>query len=113
MADNLFDKLCPNDKLKCSGKMTAILGCICGQSWTDPQLRHLYVTSDGIVLGEQVGDCGANDWLGDVSDLTRNLKGVADYVGLTSDERIRLAALAGHAVTVYGTPIPWTEVLGL
>ena len=110
MADKLFEKLSP-ERLLCSGKMTAVLGCICGQQWTNPRIVELCVTSDGVVLGVREGDCGANEIVGDRSDLVRNLRGVADAVGLTHEERLRFAVLAGHSVPVHGTPVDWVDVL--
>jgi hypothetical protein len=111
MADRLIAKLCP-EHLKVSGQMSAILGCICGQDWTTPRMTHLHVTSDGCLLGENEGDCGANAFLdGSLSDLIHNLRGVSDCVGLTHDERIRLAVLAGNAVIVHGSPVDWVSIL--
>jgi hypothetical protein len=86
-----------------SSKMGAILGCILGQSWTNPELIELTVTSDGMLLGRQSNDCGFNEFLGSESDLQSNWERLLNAVansstGLTKDERTMMEALYQSAV---------------
>ncbi len=49
-----------------SGKMAAIVGYILGESWTEPEIAALSVTSDGFVLTDA-------EFFGEAADLDRNL----------------------------------------
>ena len=111
-ARSLKAKLGP-EHLKVSGKLTAILGCLTGEEWTGPRMVELYVTSDGGVFGRNEDDCGANAWLGSAEDLTRNLRGVADAVGLTREERIALISLATPVLHVHGGAFDLAACLGV
>ena len=46
----LAEKLHPDRFSAMSGKMAAIIGYILGESWTEPEIAALSVTSDGFVL---------------------------------------------------------------
>jgi hypothetical protein len=46
----------------------------------------LYGTSDGYVLIEIEGECGANEFLGTKQDLFENMKGLSVCAGLTEEE---------------------------
>lgn len=71
-----------------SPMFTAILDFLLGgDPRTTPALAGVIITSDGIVLGRQVGDIGFNSVLGDESDLIRNVVGVGRVAGLTSKEQ--------------------------
>ena len=112
MSDLLIQKLHP-EHLSCSPKMQAILACLVGETWTDPRIAHLYITSDGSVLGENEGDCGANAFIGHVSDFGRNIGEIANLVELTKDERIRLAVLSHHAISNGCSEFSMLGTLGL
>lgn len=45
-------KLYPERFTDMSGKMAAIVGYVLGESWTEPAIAALSVTSDGIVTTE-------------------------------------------------------------
>jgi hypothetical protein len=81
----ITSKLAP-DRLRVSTKFHAILGCMLDQAWTTPRITALCILSDGHVLGEKEGDAGFNLFLGDESDLERNLRGVCKAVGATREE---------------------------
>lgn len=49
---SLADKLHPDRFTAMSGRMAAILGYILGESWTEPEIPYLSVTSDGCVTSE-------------------------------------------------------------
>jgi hypothetical protein len=68
------------------GKMCAIVACILGQDWTDPSIRALTVTSDGFLLAS-VGASLANDFIGTLSELSRNWQRLCDHCKLTPAER--------------------------
>lgn len=86
MNETLVKKLNPRRFPNMSGKMAAIVGFILGQVFTDPALAAMIITSDNHVMGQQVGDCGFNDYLGHVDDLTRNWKSLLSLAGLTPSE---------------------------
>ena len=60
------DKLHPDRFSAMSGKMAAIVGYILGESWTEPEIAALSVTSDGFVLTDA-------EFFGEAADLDRNL----------------------------------------
>jgi hypothetical protein len=74
-----------------SGKMAAIVGCILGVQYTNPQLVELCITADDYVLGRREGDCGMNEWIGAGDDLRRNLDRLIEAAELTPEEITYLA----------------------
>ena len=60
--------------------MTAIVGFILGETWTDPAIVTLAVTSDGFVTTE-------SEFIGEAADLDRNLLNLLIAADLTPDER--------------------------
>ena len=75
-----------------TSKMAAIVGYICDETCTDPAINELVVTSDGFVLAEHVGEVGANDFIGQESDLLRNWNALLDAAGLSPEERTQAEA---------------------
>lgn len=55
-----------------SGKMAAIVGYMLKEHFTEPHFDEMVITSDGCVLARLHGDCGCNEFIGNVSDLERN-----------------------------------------
>lgn len=96
--NNVAEKIA---RVKVSEKFTAILGAMLDQHWTNPRLTCLCATSDGFVLGEQEGDLGFNEFLGALSDLERNCRGVAEVAELTPGETNYFLAL----MPVPGEPV--------
>jgi hypothetical protein len=86
MRDALIDKLRPERFTAMSGRMAAIVGYILDESFTDPAISELVVTSDGFVLAQQEGDIGANEMIGGETDLNRNLLALIHAAGLTEEE---------------------------
>lgn len=86
------EKLFPGRFKGMSGKMAAIVGYICDETYTDPAINELVVTSDGFVLIEHVGEVGANTMVGGESDLLRNWNNLLDAAGLTPAERTEAEA---------------------
>lgn len=74
------------ERVKTSGKFTAILGCLLCESWTNPKIEELIITSDGFLLAREQGDCGFNELIGTESDLDRNIRGIAGVAELDDDE---------------------------
>jgi len=83
MRETVADKLHPT-RVRVSGKFTALLGFLLDEEWTAPPITALTITSDGILLDSSSGL--ANDIIGDVGDLERNIKGVAKVAELTPAE---------------------------
>jgi len=77
-----------NNRLATSGKMIAILGCICNVRATEPAIEALLITtSDGCLLAQHEGECGFNDFMGTAESLDANLRGVCDVLGIEGEER--------------------------
>jgi len=83
----LAAKLHPDRFSAMSGKMAAIVGYIVGESWTEPEIAALSVTSDGFVLTDA-------EFFGEAADLDRNLLNL--LVALSSREK---SARTSSAVT--------------
>lgn len=91
--ETLTHKVSPAN-VRVSGKFTAILAFLVGaKGWTDPAITEMVVTSDGFLLAATTRDPLMNDFIGDESDLDRNLAGVAEAVGLDDRERRLLKRL--------------------
>lgn len=93
VSPSLVRKLNPNRFPGMSPKMGAILGCILGEEFTNPNIDELCVTSDGMLLGRLEGDCGMNEFLGSAADLRRNIKNLMDVAGLDESEADEFANL--------------------
>lgn len=76
----LATKLNPDRFSAMSGKMAAIVGYILGESWTEPEIAALSVTSDGFVLTDA-------EFFGEAADLDRNLLNLLVAAETTMDER--------------------------
>ncbi len=61
-------------------EMAAIVGYILGESWTEPEIAALSVTSDGFVLTDA-------EFFGEAADLDRNLLNLLVAAEATSVER--------------------------
>ncbi len=81
------EKLHPRRFKGMSGKMAAIVGFICEETYTEPAISELVVTSDGFVLAQHEGECGANDFIGGESDLNRNWVNLLAVADLTPEEQ--------------------------
>ena len=68
----LIEKLHPHRFPNMSPKMAAIVGHILDIEVTEPAIDGLFVTSDGFVLAQHTGDCGANDFIGSYEQLRSN-----------------------------------------
>lgn len=92
LSPDFLRKINPKRAPQMSGKMTSILGYICGQRWSSPVLAEIQIQSGGHLFGRREDDIGFNEVLGSQSDLERNL---IDYINgidetsspLTVDER--------------------------
>ena len=77
---SLVDKLRPDRFTEMSGKMSAIVGYVLDEAWTEPAIIALSVTSDGFVTTDA-------EFLGEAADLDRNLLNLLVAAGLTDEER--------------------------
>jgi hypothetical protein len=95
LQDSVAAKVHPQRFPNMSGKMAAILGHLLNQTWTDPAMVELVITSDGFLLGRHEGEITCKRLLGAESALRDNLKTliqIAD-VGLTGEEKEYLMKL--------------------
>jgi hypothetical protein len=76
----LAAKLHPDRFTAMSGRMAAIVAYILGESWSQPEIVALSVTSDGFVTTEA-------EFFGAAADLDRNLLNLLIAAGLTNEER--------------------------
>ena len=89
LQDSVAAKLHPQRFPNMSGKMAAILGHLLNQTWTDPAMVELVITSDGFLLGRHEGEPTCNRFLGTESALRGNLKKLITLpeVELTGEEK--------------------------
>ena len=86
----LATKLHPDRFSAMSGKMAAIVGYILGESWTEPEIAALSVTSDGFVLTDA-------EFFGEAADLDRNLLNLLVAAETTAGRTNRVRALLPRA----------------
>jgi len=91
-------KLYPGRFSAMSSKMSALLGYILDQHWTDPQIIGLSVTADGHLLGMREGDIGYNEYIGTAAEFRSNLSRLAVAADLTGEEIRELHHLYGKKV---------------
>ncbi len=89
----LTEKLHPSGFTAMSGKMSAILGFVLSQSWTNPEIQELHITSDGFLMARVDGDIGCNDFIGALSDWDSNLERLFEVAEVTPKERQEFAGL--------------------
>src|SRR5437016_879038 len=77
---SLSEKLRPDRFSAMSGKMAAIVGYILGESWSEPEITALSVTSDGFVTTE-------SEFFGEAADLDRNILNLLLAADLSAGER--------------------------
>jgi hypothetical protein len=82
----LTEKLHPERFSAMSGKMAAIVAYILGESWTEPEIAALSVTSDGFVLTDA-------EFFGEAADLDRNLLNLLVAAEVTPEERAEFERL--------------------
>lgn len=82
----LAGKLRPDRFSAMSGKMAAIVAYILGESWTEPEIAALSVTSDGYVTTDA-------EFFGEAADLDRNLLNLLVAADLAPDERAEFERL--------------------
>jgi hypothetical protein len=99
----LKEKLHPQRFSGMSGKMAAIVGFIVGETYTDPHITEMAVTSDGMVLAQQSGDVGMNDMVGSETDLQNNWKRLCEAAGLDAKEMKEANALFKSKIVNYRT----------
>jgi hypothetical protein len=82
----LTEKLHPDRFTAMSGKMAAIVGYILGESWTEPEITALSVTSDGFVTTD-------SEFFGEAADLDRNILNLLVAAELSAEERTEFERL--------------------
>jgi hypothetical protein len=91
-----------------SGKMAAIVAYILDESWTEPEIAALSVTSDGFVLTDA-------EFFGEAADLDRNLLNLLVAAEVTPEERADFERLYRERVDdwrpVLSGPQPATDQL--
>ncbi len=101
MRKALVDKLRPDRFTAMSGKMAAIVGYILDESFSDPAISELVVSSDGLVLAQVKGEVGADDMLGTEKDLNRNLLTLIQAAGLREEEISEFGRLQRERIRRY------------
>lgn len=91
---SIAEKLHPDRFTAMSPKMTAIVAYVLGEHWTEPEIRWMSVSSDGYVTTD-------SDFIGDASDLNRNLRKLLIAAQLSPDEREEFARLFRERVDDY------------
>jgi hypothetical protein len=86
MTVTLAGQLHPDRFSAMSDKMAAIVGFILGDSWTEPEIAALSVTSDGFVLTDA-------DFFGEAADLDRDLLNLLVAAEVTPEERAAFGRL--------------------
>jgi hypothetical protein len=91
-----------------SAKFAAVLGAMLGQTWTEPALVELVITSDGFLLGRHEGEPTCNEFLGPESWLKENLAKLLDtaQIDLTGQEK-ELVWAAYRRIRRDQEPAPW------
>ena len=93
------DKLHPVHFPNMSPMMAALMAPILGRDdLTEPAVAELCITSDGMLMAREVGDCGFNNVIGAVANWDQNWANLLDCAGLADDERAA-AERARAAVT--------------
>ena len=104
----LAEKLHPTRFTEMSGKMAAIVSFVLDESWTEPRITALSVTSDGFVTTDA-------EFLGEAADLDRNLLNLLVAAGLNQEERAEFERLYRERVDdwrpVLSGPAPATARL--
>lgn len=77
--ETLEDKLHPSRFTAMSPKMAAIVAFILGESWTEPDILSLSITSDGCVVSDRC-------FIGSMEDFSRNISALIQAAELTKDE---------------------------
>jgi hypothetical protein len=81
-----------------SAKFAAVLGAMLGQTWTEPALVEVVITSDGFLLGRHEGEATCDEFLGPESWLKDNLAKLLDTpeVDLSEQEKQLVWAAYGR-----------------
>jgi len=87
---SLEEKLDPARFPKMSAEMAAVLGCIFKKDYTEPRIVRIYITMDGIVIGQHLGDTNRGTLLGPAAKFDREWADTLRAANLTAEER-RLA----------------------
>jgi hypothetical protein len=90
---NLAQKLHPARFTAVSGKMAAIVGLILGETFTEPAIASIFVTSDNFILAMDEGDIGYSHFIGSAADLRRNWDALLDVAELTEEEHAEATRL--------------------
>ena len=88
-----------------SDRMAAIVGCILGMEWSEPNIAELVITSDGYLLARNTGHIGFNAFIGLARDLQRNWDNLLNAAGLTGKERQEAAHCYQQAVRSHWYPL--------
>ena len=87
LLDRVAEKLHPHRFPRMTAKFAAVLGAMLGQTWTEPALVELVITSDGFLLGRHEGEPTCKEFLGPESWLKENLAKLLDTPGVDLTEQ--------------------------
>ncbi len=101
---SLAEKLHPNRFTEMSPFMTAIVGYVLGESWTDPPIAEITVSETEDLVYIRKADAAGFDGVQSLTDLRNNWNRLLDAAGLTSEERREAVRLfRAKVATVPGT----------
>ena len=102
----LAEKLHPRRFTEMSPMMSAIVAYVLGESWTNPQIAEIFVsTEEDLVYIRKVDGVGF-DGMQSLTDLRQNWNQLLDVAGLTPDERSEAVQLFNSRVS----PVPGTAL---
>ncbi len=65
--------------------LSAFLGCLLGEDWSEPRIEQLRLTPDRCLLARVEGEASFKAFLGAEADLIRNFHGIVEVAGLDGD----------------------------
>lgn len=98
---DLAKKLHPSRFTEMSGKMAAIVAYILNETWTEPAITDMCITSDGYVLAQHEDDIGMNQIIGSAEDLKRNWAALLTAAGLDDEEKAEAQRLFDARIKVW------------
>ena|SRR6266404_1736914 len=102
----LAEKLHPRRFTEMSPMMSAIVAYVLGESWTNPPIAEIFVsTEEDLVYIRKVDGVGF-DGMQSLTDLRQNWNRLLDVAGLTPEERSEAVQLFNSRVS----PVPGTKL---
>jgi hypothetical protein len=91
MRRTLATKLHPKNFTEMSPRMAAIVAYIVGESWTEPNIKWLSITTDGCIVSER-------HYLGQGYDLDKNIDALIQVADLSKEEEAYFRGLMADKI---------------